>query len=109
VNVDSSSLVCSFCGKHCREVAKLIAGPGVFICNECAGLCNQIVAEHESSVRDQRIARRQDRDQDAVIELMDDPGLASLLEKQLEAHPDLDLTMRAAVRGAVATLRTKST
>jgi len=36
---------CSFCGKSQTEVRKLIAGPGVFICDECVGLCQQIIAE----------------------------------------------------------------
>jgi transcription elongation factor Elf1 len=36
---------CSFCGKSADEVDKIVAGPGVWICNECIGLCNQIVAE----------------------------------------------------------------
>jgi hypothetical protein len=35
---------CTFCGKPSAEVAKLIAGPGVYICNECVGLCNDILA-----------------------------------------------------------------
>jgi hypothetical protein len=38
-------LCCSFCGKHQREVRKLIAGPTVYICDECIGLCNDIIAE----------------------------------------------------------------
>jgi ATP-dependent Clp protease ATP-binding subunit ClpX len=41
----SSSLVCSFCGKNQKEVKKLIAGPTVYICDECIGLCNEIIAE----------------------------------------------------------------
>lgn len=36
---------CSFCGKSQTEVKKLIAGPGVFICDECVGLCQQVIAE----------------------------------------------------------------
>jgi ATP-dependent Clp protease ATP-binding subunit ClpX len=36
---------CSFCGKTDRQVARLIAGPGVFICNECVALCEDILAE----------------------------------------------------------------
>jgi ATP-dependent Clp protease ATP-binding subunit ClpX len=36
---------CSFCGKSQHEVKKLIAGPSVFICNECVDLCNEIIAE----------------------------------------------------------------
>ena len=41
----SSNLSCSFCGKSQKEVKKLIAGPTVYICDECIGLCNDIIAE----------------------------------------------------------------
>nr|VFJ51573.1 MAG: ATP-dependent Clp protease ATP-binding subunit ClpX [Candidatus Kentron sp. FM]VFJ56270.1 MAG: ATP-dependent Clp protease ATP-binding subunit ClpX [Candidatus Kentron sp. FM]VFK09006.1 MAG: ATP-dependent Clp protease ATP-binding subunit ClpX [Candidatus Kentron sp. FM] len=40
-------LYCSFCGKTQHEVRKLIAGPAVFICNECVDLCNDIIREEE--------------------------------------------------------------
>jgi ATP-dependent Clp protease ATP-binding subunit ClpX len=40
-----SGLHCSFCGKGQREVKKLIAGPNVYICDECIQLCNDIIAE----------------------------------------------------------------
>ncbi len=40
-----TSLYCSFCRKDKDSVAKLIAGPGVYICNECVGLCDLILAE----------------------------------------------------------------
>lgn len=36
---------CSFCGKNRVEVKKIIAGSSVFICNECVGICNQILSE----------------------------------------------------------------
>jgi ATP-dependent Clp protease ATP-binding subunit ClpX len=39
----TSPLTCSFCGKHQRQVNKLIAGPRVYICNECIDLCNEIM------------------------------------------------------------------
>ncbi len=39
------SLCCNFCGKGQKEVKKLIAGPGVYICDECIDLCNDIIAE----------------------------------------------------------------
>jgi ATP-dependent Clp protease ATP-binding subunit ClpX len=42
---DDSSLKCSFCGKGHAEVKKLIAGPTVYICNECVELCNEIIAD----------------------------------------------------------------
>ena len=38
-------LRCSFCGKSRDEVRKLIAGPTVYICDECVNLCNDIIAE----------------------------------------------------------------
>ena len=42
---DSKLLYCSFCGKSQNEVRKLIAGPSVFICDECVDLCNDIIRE----------------------------------------------------------------
>jgi hypothetical protein len=42
--VDGSSR-CSFCGKAKGRVEKLIVGPGVYICNECIDLCNEILAK----------------------------------------------------------------
>jgi ATP-dependent Clp protease ATP-binding subunit ClpX len=42
---NQGNLSCSFCGKSQKEVRKLIAGPTVYICDECIGLCNDIIAE----------------------------------------------------------------
>ncbi|HZH79107.1 MAG TPA: ClpX C4-type zinc finger protein, partial [Archangium sp.] len=42
---DNQSLCCPFCGKSQKEVKKLISGPTVYICDECIGLCNDIIAE----------------------------------------------------------------
>ena len=45
---DSNKLLhCSFCGKNQNEVNKLIAGPSVFICDECVELCNEIIKEEQ--------------------------------------------------------------
>ena len=44
-NNDDKLLYCSFCGKSQHEVKKLIAGPSVFICDECVELCNDIIRE----------------------------------------------------------------
>src|SRR5438067_5533728 len=41
----TGNLVCSFCGKSQDEVRKLIAGPTVYLCDECIDLCNDIIAE----------------------------------------------------------------
>ncbi|NYE57280.1 ATP-dependent Clp protease ATP-binding subunit ClpX [Carboxydothermus ferrireducens] len=42
---DKNQLKCSFCGKHQDQVRKLVAGPGVYICDECIELCNEIIEE----------------------------------------------------------------
>lgn len=44
----NETLYCSFCGKSQHEVKKLIAGPSVFVCNECVNLCNDII--HEEAI-----------------------------------------------------------
>lgn len=46
-NFGGGSLSCSFCSKSQKEVKKLIAGPGVYICDECIDLCNDIIAEEK--------------------------------------------------------------
>jgi hypothetical protein len=43
----SGDLCCSFCGKSQREVKKLIAGPAVYICDECVRLCIEIIQEDD--------------------------------------------------------------
>ncbi len=45
---DRGQLKCSFCGKNQEQVKKLIAGPGVYICDECIELCNEIIEEELS-------------------------------------------------------------
>jgi len=46
------SLQCSFCGKNQREVQKLIAGPAVYICDECIKLCNNIIQEKNTTEKE---------------------------------------------------------
>jgi ATP-dependent Clp protease ATP-binding subunit ClpX len=48
-------LKCSFCGKSQRQVKKLIAGPGVYICDECIDLCNEIIEEELSETPELRL------------------------------------------------------
>ena len=45
-------LKCSFCGKSQKQVKKLIAGPGVYICDECIDLCNEIIEEELSEANE---------------------------------------------------------
>ncbi len=53
----TAPLKCSFCGKGQEEVKKLIAGPSVFICNECVDLCNEIIAEEWEEAKEAKIPR----------------------------------------------------
>ncbi len=48
-----ANLRCSFCGKNRDQVRKLIAGPTVYICDECVGLCNEIMAEEWQEVKEE--------------------------------------------------------
>ena len=47
MEIEKSKLNCSFCGKDQAKVKKLIAGPNIYICNECVDLCNDILIEEE--------------------------------------------------------------
>jgi ATP-dependent Clp protease ATP-binding subunit ClpX len=49
-------LKCSFCGKSQKQVKKLIAGPGVYICDECIDLCNEIIEEELATGEEQPLA-----------------------------------------------------
>ena len=53
MEIKKSKLSCSFCGKKQSQVKKLIAGPNIYICNECVDLCNDILVEEEKSEADQ--------------------------------------------------------
>lgn len=55
-NGNSSGLHCSFCGKHQKDVKKLIAGPGVYICDECIDLCNDIILEERQKESAQKFS-----------------------------------------------------
>jgi ClpX C4-type zinc finger len=74
------TLCCSFCTKDKDSVAKLVAGPGVYICNECIDLCTQILTmEKTPEIRPRH-------------ELPDDELLASLARAQAAA-PQIDAAM----------------
>ncbi len=64
-----ANLRCSFCGKNRDQVRKLIAGPTVYICDECVGLCNEIMAEEWQEAKD---------------------AISSKLRKPAEIHQHLD-------------------
>ena len=80
--------VCSFCGKSADEVQKLIAGPGVNICDECVGLCEQIV---EESVEE---TMEGDMDFDALPKPKD---LAACLDEYVIGQEDAKKVLSVAV------------
>jgi len=55
-NSSGDDLLCSFCGKSQDEVKKLIAGPSVYICDECIQLCNEIIAEEYSQENEETVS-----------------------------------------------------
>lgn len=67
---NSKLLYCSFCGKSQNEVRKLIAGPSVYICDECVDLCNDIIREEmmeQSSTKDSKLPKPQE-----IKQILDD-------------------------------------
>ena len=51
-------LFCSFCGKNQNEVRRLIAGPSVYICDECVDLCNDIISEESQAIESESTAEK---------------------------------------------------
>jgi ATP-dependent Clp protease ATP-binding subunit ClpX len=89
-----SMLKCSFCGKEQTQVAKLIAGPGVYICNHCIDLCNDIiederaVAPSESGL--ETLTRLSSR-VDALVEQLRESGVPwDDISRALRKPPDQD-------------------
>lgn len=74
----SDTLYCSFCGKNQHEVIKLIAGPTVFICDECVVLCMDILREESK-----------DREAFAKKELERNPGLGGTLQLATDSFAEI--------------------
>jgi ClpX C4-type zinc finger len=87
------TLHCSFCGKTQHQVAKLIAGPYVFICDECVGLCNKILGQPPG-------------DPAPMVNLKDVPAMPTdKLLNWLKIQGVIIDNARAALQDAVDTLR----
>ena len=85
-NDNDEKLVCSFCGKPQDMVRKLVAGPGVYICDECIELCNEIVDEE---VREQ--------DDDEVRGLPKPKEIKSILDQYVIGQEDAKKSLAVAV------------
>ncbi|MDR3361224.1 MAG: ATP-dependent Clp protease ATP-binding subunit ClpX [Bifidobacteriaceae bacterium] len=79
-------LKCSFCGKSQKHVRKLIAGPSVYICDECIDLCNEIIAEELPAKK-----------QDAVAELPKPREIASFLDQYVVGQQGAKQALAVAV------------
>ena len=100
------ALTCSFCNKSQSEVAKLVAGPGVYICNECVDLCNPIIAEElarkgAQALTADRSANSQDPTTIKAWDGLSDDGLLEEMVRAHAAHQNVD----RAVAHHVAALR----
>ncbi len=83
---DKGQLKCSFCGKTQEQVRKLVAGPGVYICDECIELCNEIIEEEFS--------------EDVEVELKDVPkpkDIRAILDQYVIGQEDAKKTLSVAV------------
>jgi ATP-dependent Clp protease ATP-binding subunit ClpX len=93
------TLCCSFCGKSQKEVKKLIAGPTVYICDECIGLCNDIIAEE--------IAGEEKRDQKVRIPRPSE--IKSILDEYVIGQERAKKTLAVAVHNHYKRIETRIT
>jgi ATP-dependent Clp protease ATP-binding subunit ClpX len=79
---------CSFCDKSQHEVVRLVAGPGVYICNECVDLCNQIIAAQLDlkGARDAIGRKTTSRDDPPTLKAWDGLSDDELLAEMVKAH-----------------------
>jgi ATP-dependent Clp protease ATP-binding subunit ClpX len=76
-------LYCSFCGKSQHEVRKLIAGPSVFICDECIDLCNDIIREEASTDTSQKAAKSDLPSPHEICEILDQYVIGQVQAKKI--------------------------
>ncbi len=94
---DGKLLYCSFCGKSQHEVRKLIAGPSVFICDECVELCNDIIREE----LDERAERGRDK-------LPKPPEIKAVLDEYVIGQQTAKKVLAVAVYNHYKRLETRS-
>ncbi len=98
------ALRCSFCGKSQDKVVRLVAGPGVFICNECVDLCNQIIAEQLDLKRahDATADKAMPNDDPPTLKVWDSLTDDELLAEMVAAHDAHENVDRAVAHHVVA-------
>ncbi|MFO7739889.1 MAG: ATP-dependent Clp protease ATP-binding subunit ClpX [Desulfatiglandaceae bacterium] len=93
----SDDLMCSFCGKSQDEVKKLIAGPSVYICDECIQLCNEIIAEEYT----------QESDEEAISHLLKPADIKDILDQYVIEQERAKKTLSVAVHNHYKRISTK--
>ena len=93
----SEDLMCSFCGKSQDEVKKLIAGPSVYICDECIQLCNEIIAEEYT----------QESEEDASSQLLKPAEIKETLDQYVIEQDRAKKTLSVAVHNHYKRISTK--
>ena len=93
----SDDLMCSFCGKSQDEVKKLIAGPSVYICDECIQLCNEIIAEEYT----------QESEEDPSSELLKPADIKETLDQYVIEQEKPKKTLSVAVHNHYKRISTK--
>ena len=86
----NEQLLCSFCGKSQRQVKKLIAGPGVYICDECIDLCNEIIDEELTGAPTfdlEKVGRDTDRDYFMTAQEAKDYGIIDVVVTHRDGRP----------------------
>ena len=76
-----SSICCSFCGKYGKDVQKLIAGPNVFICNECVGVCSEIVNQEKTTISLDK--KSEQYTPKSIMEVLDDYVIGQNIAKKV--------------------------
>ena len=94
-----TSLRCSFCGKSQDEVEKIIAGPSVYICNECIELCNEIIEEE----------RAKDKKSDGPTQLLKPVQIKNILDQYVIGQESAKRILSVAVYNHYKKIESKTT
>ena len=114
---EDKEFVCSFCGKTSEEAGQLVAGPGVFICDECIEICYDMLNKNEISVKK---AKKEDKEKEFVLptpkeikEKLDDYVIgqdeAEKLQGRYTSNRLTITTFSLAVQICICTMQTKAT
>ena len=86
VSHDDSRLKCSFCGKTQDQVKKLIAGPEVYICDECVELCNEILDEEFLDGKEKKETVGDNSNKDNIKEIPKPHEIKAYLDQYIIGH-----------------------